>query len=38
MSKGQRLIVIHVRGEQGFIPNAYAHLKSHQKQETTTVT
>ena len=31
MSKGQRLIVIHAGGEQGFIPNAYVRFKSHQK-------
>ncbi|PNF42608.1 hypothetical protein B7P43_G01287 [Cryptotermes secundus] len=32
VSKGQRLIVIHAGGEQGFIPNAYVRFKSHQKQ------
>ncbi|PNF26754.1 hypothetical protein B7P43_G18381, partial [Cryptotermes secundus] len=31
VSKGQRLIVIHVGGEQSFIPNAYVRFKSFQE-------
>ncbi|PNF17397.1 hypothetical protein B7P43_G02982 [Cryptotermes secundus] len=31
VSKGQRPIVIHAGGDQGFIPNAYVRFKSHQK-------
>ena len=30
LSKGQRFIVIHAGGEQGFIPNAYVRFKSKQ--------
>jgi hypothetical protein len=29
-SKGQRLITVHVGGEQGFVPNAYIRFKSQQ--------
>lgn len=31
VSKGQRLIIVHAGGEQGFIPNAYVRFKSQQK-------
>ncbi|PNF36766.1 hypothetical protein B7P43_G11155, partial [Cryptotermes secundus] len=31
LKKFTRLIVIHARGEQVFIPNAYDRFKSHQK-------